>query len=346
VKSLIYGYGKTGKSFERYLKRKNKDFDIFDSNINKYNKKPDFTNYDEIFCSPGIPQTTFKQLHKKNNNIFTDIDIFFMEDRSIKIGITGTNRKSTTAFHLNQLFEQYDPANLIGNIGNTMLDYINNEKTFSIIELSSFQLDKMKENKLDFGILLNLNVDHLDYHGNFESYKNAKKKILFAKQKISYESDPYKLFEWITQSKPNKIELKNLPFRFETISNNVINDSKSTNYHSLSYALKQAKDFFRDSKYSLIVCGDPKKEDFRKITLNGPEEVFIFGLYAESIKKCIDHPKKIVIDSLDEAFEIIYNDNNSKNILFSPGYPSGDDFKSYSERGEFFNLELKRYLGE
>ena len=73
MKSLIYGYGKTGKSFERYLKRKNKDFDIFDSNINKYNKKPDFTNYDEIFCSPGIPQTTFKQLHKKNNNIFTAV---------------------------------------------------------------------------------------------------------------------------------------------------------------------------------------------------------------------------------------------------------------------------------
>jgi UDP-N-acetylmuramoylalanine-D-glutamate ligase len=42
-----------------------------------------------------------------------------------------------------------------------MLDYINNHKEFSIIELSSFQLDKMKKNKLDYGILLNIDVDHI-----------------------------------------------------------------------------------------------------------------------------------------------------------------------------------------
>ena len=79
-----------------------------------------------------------------------------------------------------------------------MRDYINNDRTFSIIELSSFQLDKMKENKLDFGILLNLGIDHLDYHGNLSSYKKAKKRILLAKQIISYETDIYKLFECIT----------------------------------------------------------------------------------------------------------------------------------------------------
>ena len=79
-----------------------------------------------------------------------------------------------------------------------MLDYINNDKAFSIIELSSFQLDKMKKNRLDYGILLNLEVDHLDYHGSLDSYQDAKKKILLAKQKISHETDPYKLFEWIT----------------------------------------------------------------------------------------------------------------------------------------------------
>ena len=199
MKSLIYGYGETGKSFERYLKKQNRNFDIFDNNIDRYNKELNLNSYDEIFCSPGIPRNIFRKLLNANKNVFTDLDIFFKEDTSIKIGITGTNRKSTTAYHLNQLFENYDSANLIGNIGNTMLDYINNHRTFSIIELSSFQLDKMKENKLDFGILLNLGIDHLDYHGNLSSYKKAKKRILLAKQIISYETDPYKLFEWITE---------------------------------------------------------------------------------------------------------------------------------------------------
>ena len=346
MRSLIYGYGETGKSFERYLNKQNKDFDIFDDNIGKYNQELDLKSYDEIFCSPGIERNIFKNLHNQNKNVFTDLDIFFKEDTSIKIGITGTNRKSTTAYHLSQLFERYDSANLIGNIGNTMLDYKNNDKTFSIIELSSFQLDKMRSNKLDFGILLNLDIDHLDYHGNLASYEKAKKRILMAKQKISYETNPYKLFEWITESKPKKIKFNNLPYRYEIISSNVVNDSKSTNYHSLSHALKKAKHSFKKSKYSLIVCGDPKKEGYRNIKVDGPEKIYIFGSYAENINECIEHPKKIIVNSLDDALNQIYENTRPNNILFSPGYPSGNDFKNYSERGKYFNLKLEKYLSK
>ena len=127
MKSLIYGYGETGKSFERYLIKKNLDFEIYDQNIIKYNKKYELRKFDKILCSTGIPIKTFKQISKINQNVITDVDIFFKEDDSIKIGITGTNRKSTTAFHLQQLFENFDDANLIGNIGITMLDFINNK---------------------------------------------------------------------------------------------------------------------------------------------------------------------------------------------------------------------------
>ena len=170
MKSLIYGYGKTGESFERYLNKRNLKFDIFDKNIKKYSKKYDLTKYDQILCSPGIPKDIYHDILCKNKNVLTDLDLFFREDNSIKIGITGTNRKSTTAYHLYQLFKDFDSVNLIGNIGNPMLDSINSSK-YSILELSSFQLDKMITNNLDFGILLNIDVDHLDYHGDFESYK-------------------------------------------------------------------------------------------------------------------------------------------------------------------------------
>ena len=47
-----------------------------------------------------------------------------------------------------------------------------------------------------------------------------------------------KFYEWITNQKAKKIKFKNLPYRFEMISENIINDSKSTNFHSLSYAIK------------------------------------------------------------------------------------------------------------
>ena len=141
-----------------------------------------------------------------------------------------------------------------------------------------------------------------------------------------------------------KIELKNLPYRYETVAKNVINDSKSTNYHSLSYALKEAKNSFKGLNFVLIVCGDPKKENFRNIYLHEPEEVFIFGVHSKDIDKCINHPKKTMMSSLSQTLETIYKQRTTKNILFSPGYPSGKDFNNFKERGEHFNLLLKNYI--
>ena len=189
MKSLIYGYGITGKSFERYLKKTKKNYDIYDMNIPEYSSEPNLDLYDVIYCSPAIPKAEFLNL-KKNNMVMTDLDIFFIEDESIKIGVTGTNRKSTTCFHLFQIINLNHSVNLVGNIGNPMLDVINNGKKYSIIELSSYQLDKMNQNKLDYGVLLNISPDHIDYHGNFEEYKKVKEKILSSKN-FSNENDPY-----------------------------------------------------------------------------------------------------------------------------------------------------------
>ena len=340
MKSLIYGYGATGKSFERYLIKKKLKYDIFDINIPELNKKHKLKSYDQILCSPGIPKEIFENLKNDNKNVLTDIDIFFEEDTSIKIGITGTNRKSTTAYHLHQLLNINSSSNLIGNIGNTMLDNINNNRDYSVIELSSFQLDKMKKNNLDYGVLLNIDVDHLDYHGEFELYKLAKEKILHAKESISFEMNPYKLFHWITKSKAEEIKFKNLPYRFESISNRIINDSKSTNSHALFYALRKANKIF-DSDYILIVCGDPKKERFKEILIDGPKEVLIFGQHLNELNKCIKNSNKHSFVTLKELFNFIKNKNKFQNILFSPGYPSGKDFKNFIERGEAFNSFAK-----
>ena len=58
MRSLIYGYGDTGKSFERYLKDKKIDFDIFDSNIAEHNQNYNFEDFDQILCSPGAVSYT------------------------------------------------------------------------------------------------------------------------------------------------------------------------------------------------------------------------------------------------------------------------------------------------
>ena len=347
MKSLIYGYGIKRKSIKRYLIKNNIDYQIYDDNKDLYTSDQ-FTNnlkddWDVIYCSPGIKKADFEELKFiAKEDVLTDLDVFMVEDTSIKIGVTGTNRKSTTCFHLHQLLSKDYAVNLIGNIGEPVLDHLNTGAEFSIIELSSQQLDKLKENKLDYGVLLNIAPDHIDYHGSFAEYKSSKERILEAKEK-SYENNPYKLFQWITGKEAEVIDLHNLPFRFEIISKSIINDSKSTNMHSLDYAIRKANQYFNDDKYDLIICGNPAKEGFRTFYPKGPEHILIFGSYANKINKCINHSEKKLYKNLPDVLTEISNSKN-QNILFSPGYPSGDDFKNFEERGEYFNKLVHEIL--
>lgn len=350
MKSLIFGYGITGQSFERYLTKKDIAFDIYDKNLkgpNISNHLPDQTllsSYEMIYLSPGI---NLKKLYTKGefNKLayLTDLDIFFQEDSSYKIGVTGTNGKSTCCYQLHQLLED---SQLIGNIGTPVLDGINS-CSYSIIELSSFQLEKVKDIKLDFGVLLNIAPDHIDHHGTFAEYANVKKRI--KESKIStQESNPKKLWSMITGRKLREVQdiaLHELPHRRQHVGIHnqlvFINDSKATNLTALKFALNKMS-----SPYVLILCGDPSKEQYDSYKIIGPTKVYIFGKYAEEISKKIFHPDKILLcnQGLSSVMNLIFKDvyHCQTNILFSPGHPSGQDYKNFEERGDHF---IKLALG-
>ena len=230
-------------------------------------------------------------------------------------------------------------VNLVGNIGEPVLDYLNNGAKYSIIELSSFQLDKMKVNKLDYGILLNIEPDHLDYHGSFTNYFNSKQKIKTAKE-FSEETDPYSLSKWITGVQSKNFSLENLPYRREYVSKNIINDSKSTNTSSLRYALNKADSDFNGSDFILIVCGDPKKENYPEIHISKPSQVIIFGKHSDELLKCIFHKNIKVFSNLEGVINYLSSIKDA-GILFSPGFPSGLDYNNFEDRGSHFNYLLK-----
>jgi len=341
--SLIYGFGVTGKSFQRYLDIKGEEFEIYDtlhSDSLKIASKIEDGFYKNIYVSPSVPKEKFKNL-KKYSTVFTDMDIFFNEDDSIKIGITGTNKKSTTCYHLMQILKEKYSINLVGNIGKPVLDVLNNGKKYSIIELSSFQLDKVSNIDLDYGILLNIDSDHLDYHENIEDYVQSKKRILEAKKSI--QSDDIKtIYKFITGSIPPKKELKDLPFRFQKINHNIINDSKSTNSHSLKFAICEASKIFND--FALILIGNPEKEGYKEVEISNPSLVVICGKHANEIFSCVKHDNKVLSENLSLAVKEIEK-ANIKNILFSPGYPSGDDYINFEERGKAFNKLIEENSG-
>ena len=341
--SLIYGFGVTGKSFQRYLDNKGEEFEIYDtlhSDSLKIASKIEDGFYKNIYVSPSVPKEKFRDL-KKYSTVITDMDIFFNEDDSVKIGITGTNKKSTTCYHLMQLLEEKYSINLVGNFGKPVLDVLNNGKKYSIIELSSFQLDKVSNIDLDYGILLNIDSDHLDYHEDIEDYVQSKKRILEAKKSIQND-DIKTIYKFITGSIPPKKQLKDLPFRFQKINQNIINDSKSTNSHSLKFAIRETSKIFND--FALILIGNPEKEGYKEIDILNPSLVVICGKHANEITSCVKHDNKVLCENLSLAIKEIEK-ANIKNILFSPGYPSGDDYINFEERGKAFNKLIEEKSG-
>ena len=355
MKSLIIGYGTTGQSFEKYLTENSIDFDIFDEDKTKLENKKNILGclndqsisvYKSLYISPGVQlKKYFSNSNLAKLNYTTDLDLFFQNNKSLKIGVTGTNGKSTLVNYLNQILNIASSSIALGNIGNPLLDNIKHTNKYTVIEVSSFQLEKMKKNYFDFSIITNIQNDHIDFHGNFENYKNAKLKICSEKGRTIFcTSDDYeeiaKAFASDLESNldGNDINLSNLPFRLQKISEGVINDSKSTNSASLLYALNKL-----NFKGDLILCGNPGKEGYKELNIEGPKRVFIYGKHRNELLNICKHKNISTHSSLDEIFEVLRKDEH-KDILFSPGNPSGNDYLNFIERGEHFNNLKEKYF--
>ena len=197
-KILIYGLGLSGNSCLKFLRKKS-DIKVFDDNsllINKKNKnfflskkKILKSNFDYIVLSPGIDIQKCdlkKYLIENISKIITELDIFYLNyPRNTKITITGTNGKSTTCQMLYNIFKSKKrDVRLVGNIGKPPLQEKKIRKsTIFIVEASSYQIFYNKYFKTDYAAILNLNVDHLDRHGSFQKYAEAKIKLICQQKK-------------------------------------------------------------------------------------------------------------------------------------------------------------------
>lgn len=138
---------------------------------------------DEVVKSPGIPEKNewVKKIRKKGIPIISEIELAFRHKGNGKIiAITGSNGKSTTTaliFHICQTAGLN--CALVGNIGYSFARQVAEDpKELYVAEISSFQLDDIKEFRPDVAVLLNITEDHLDrYEYKFENYINSKFRI-------------------------------------------------------------------------------------------------------------------------------------------------------------------------
>ena len=184
---LVYGLGLSGQSVVKFFKKRNiKNYKVWDDKQKKLfitkrakNLKETLNEVDYIVLSPGISLIEKKILVKFKRKIITDIDFLYLTNKDFKsIVVTGTNGKSTTCKLISHLLKKNkSKAFLGGNIGIPILNLKIQKEKFVIIEASSFQLSHSKFIRPDYALLLNLTNDHVDWHGNMQSYKNSKLKI-------------------------------------------------------------------------------------------------------------------------------------------------------------------------
>ena len=182
-KILIYGLGKSGLSVFKFLNTDN-EITTYDDKINVKNKEIIKQKFDYIIISPGIDINTCtlsKFLKNNSKKIYTDLDIFYNHHKkNIKITITGTNGKSTTAKILYEVLkDQKVDVRLVGNIGNPVLLEKNiTNKTVFVVEASSYQLEYSKLFKSNISLILNISPDHLERHKTINKYIKAKFKLV------------------------------------------------------------------------------------------------------------------------------------------------------------------------
>lgn len=201
---LILGYGREGKSLNRFLNKyypkieigvadKKKSVPIADKSIKLHlgeNYLDHIYKYDTIIRSPGIPfkLPQIQKCIKEGKKVTSATNIFFSQNKRKTIGVTGTKGKSTTASLIKDILKsKYSDVRLAGNIGKPVLSYLGNtsNQTIYVIELSSYQLEDLHYNP-DIAVLLRIFPEHLDKHGSYRDYITAKENILRHQKSSDY----------------------------------------------------------------------------------------------------------------------------------------------------------------
>ncbi len=370
-KFLIYGYGVSGKSIEKYLKNNNCNYNIYDDFKKITNKKAinkdylfNYMNeYNYFIVSPSIKINENHLLYKYKKKILIDLDFLSLELSKQKIiGVTGTEGKSSTCCYLREILSKKYNTEIIGNFGNTILDkkdLINylSKVDILIIELSSYQLDKIKFLRLHYAIITNIFSDHLDYHDNIKEYINSKfriqdllhkncslhlpkklflkyqrnlkinkKRLVFFNDRISEKKDLVHYIKELNLSSVRKL-VHNIDSRIKIDTSLVLNELNYRN--QLIYNLNNLK-IYNDSK-----CTNLNNSIFKNNLINSSRKILILG---GKFKKQLKNSKFNISNTL-----VLIFGNHTNLFIDHLKFINSNyyKFKNLNELMKFLRLNLK-----
>jgi len=150
-----------------------------------------FRRQDLIVVSPGVPLDTpeLEQVKSFGLPVIGELELAARFIKGKMLAITGSNGKTTTTSLVGEILEKAGIPTLVGgNIGVPVVALIDEstDETWSVLEVSSFQLESTDEFHPSIAVILNITPDHLDRHGSFENYARAKERIFAAQDENDF----------------------------------------------------------------------------------------------------------------------------------------------------------------
>jgi len=370
-RALVLGLARSGRAAVAALERRGVAVAAADRELGNDADLTLLDGVELLVKSPGVPREAplVAEAGRRGIPIWSEVELGYRLIEPKLIGVTGTNGKTTTC----ELLGAMTGAPVAGNVGRalTELDGKVEPGAWVVCELSSFQLEDVHELSCEIAVLLNLEPDHLDRHGSFEAYRDAKLRIFErARTKIVPRglglegiefsaADPLPAEPLIrgAHNRENAAAataaaraagtpdeqiaealrtFPGVPHRLELVADRggvrYVNDSKATNVAAALRALAA----YEDEPVHLILGGSRKGEDFAPLAAAiGPNvrSVHLIGETAKELAAVI--PQARTEGDLASALAAIEAEPGDV-VLLAPACASYDQFRDFEARGEEF----------
>ena len=271
-------------------------------------------NTEILVVSPGVPLDLdfFKKARKRNIEIISEIELAYRFTEAKIIAVTGTNGKTTTTRLLGEIMSAYygDKVVVAGNIGTPLISVATglSKDNWIVVEVSSFQLEAIKNFKADISIFLNFSEDHLDRHKTVKNYLNAKTKIF-----INQENNDRAVINYDDEDIRNVVSNYKMKKHYISGNTKVDNGAFISNNKIYFYNNKEKINLISSKELNL------KGKHNLMNTAFASYSAYLAGVDIETIRKSI---KKFKADK--HRIEIIYK-NNFGNLVVDDSKATNPD---------------------
>jgi UDP-N-acetylmuramoylalanine--D-glutamate ligase len=195
AKVLVLGGGVTGRSVAQVLSNMGAEISVYDENEGSEFEFKRVTlnevsniNWAAAVVSPGWRPShpIIADLRNREIPLLNEIDLAWEIKQQVAPGqkwlaVTGTNGKTSTVELTEAILKAAGiKAFACGNVGTPVIDAVISEQKYDylVLELSSFQLHWLESAEFVAGSILNIALDHIDWHGSFSEYAKSKLDLL------------------------------------------------------------------------------------------------------------------------------------------------------------------------